>query len=85
VTLGHGPGFAYPPFVVERAKAGKTVGDAMAELTGEKAIGRTRGAIGYLTEGRMDRTELTEAAVLMAMVSRIRKDLYRGPVRGPAK
>ena len=57
----------------------------MAELTGETGIGRTRGAIGFLSEGRMDRTELTEAAVLMAMVPRIRKDLYRGGVRSPAK
>ncbi|HLE46030.1 MAG TPA: inosine/xanthosine triphosphatase [Thermoplasmata archaeon] len=85
VTLGHGPGFAYPPSVVERVKGGKTVGDAMDELTGTKAIGRTTGAIGFLSEGRMDRTRLTEAAVLMAMVPRIRKDLYRGGVRTATK
>ena len=84
VTLGHGPGFEYPPSVVERVKAGKTVGDAMAELTGDQEIGQTTGAIGFLTEGRMDRTRLTEAAVLMAMVPRIRKGLYRGGV-GRAK
>jgi len=78
VTLGHGPGFAYPPSVIERVKAGRTVGEAMEELTGRKGIGRTTGAIGYLTEDRMDRTRLTEAAVLMAMVPRIRKGLYRG-------
>jgi inosine/xanthosine triphosphatase len=82
VTVGHGPGFAYPRAVVERVKAGKTVGEAMEELTGLEGIGRTTGAIGFLTEGRMDRTRLTEAAVLMAMVPRIRKDLYRR--RAPA-
>ncbi len=81
VTLGHGPGFAYPPAVVEQVKAGRTVGDAMAEITGRTRIGQTTGAIGFLTEGRMDRTKLTEAAVLMAMVPRIRKDLYGGGVR----
>ena len=85
VTLGHGPGFEYPPFVVERVKAGKAVGDAMEELTGKKGIGQTTGAIGFLTEGRMDRTRLTEGAVLMAMVPRIRKDLYRGGVRPATK
>jgi inosine/xanthosine triphosphatase len=85
VTLGHGPGFEYPPFVVERVKAGKTVGGAFEELTGKKGIGQTTGAIGFLTEGRMDRTRLTEAAVLMAMVPRIRKDLYRGGVRPATK
>ena len=85
VTLGHGPGFAYPPFVVERVKAGKTVGDAIAEFTGEKGIGQRAGAIGFLSEGRMDRTRLTEDAVLMAMVPRIRKDLYRRGVRPATK
>src|SRR2546427_2116956 len=85
VTLGHGAGFEYPPFVVERVKAGRTVGDAMDELTGKKDIGTTTGAIGFLTDGRMDRTRLTEAAVLMAFVPRIRKDLYRGGVRIAAK
>jgi len=85
VTLGHGPGFEYPPSVVDRVKAGKTVGDAMGELTGKEDIGQTTGAIGFLTEGRMDRTRLTESAVLMAMVPRIRKDLYRGGVRPATK
>jgi inosine/xanthosine triphosphatase len=79
VTLGHGPGFQYPPAVIERVKAGKTVGEAMADLTGVRAIGSKYGAIGYLTERRMDRDALTEAAVLMAMVPRIRRDLYPKP------
>lgn len=76
VTLGHGPGFEYPPAVVERVKAGQTVSQAMAELTGVREIGSKYGAIGYLTQRRMDRDTLTEAAVLMAMVPRIRRDLY---------
>ncbi len=78
VTLGTGPGFAYPPVVVERARAGRTVGQAMEELTGVKEMGSKYGAIGFLTERRMDRDALTEAAVLMAMVPRIRQELYLG-------
>ncbi len=77
VTLGHGPGFEYPPAVIAHVKAGKTVSEAMAELTGVREIGSKYGAIGYLTERRMDRDTLTEAAVLMALVPRIRRDLYR--------
>ncbi len=76
VTLGHGPGFEYPRAVVERVRAGKTVSEAMGELTGVRDIGSKYGAIGYLTERRLDRDGLTEAAVLMAMVPRIRRDLY---------
>ncbi len=77
VTLGHGPGFENPPAVVARVKAGRTVSEAMTELTGVRDIGSKFGAIGYLTERRMDRDTLTEAAVLMAMVPRIRRGLYR--------
>jgi inosine/xanthosine triphosphatase len=76
ITVGHGPGFTYPPRVLEKVKAGATVGDAMERLTGIRGIGSRQGAIGYLTQGRLDRKRLTESAVLMAMVPRIRRDLY---------
>ncbi len=76
VTLGHGPGFEYPPAVIQQVKAGATVGEAMKGLTGVSEIGSKYGAIGFLTERRMDRDALTEAAVLMAMVPRIRRTLY---------
>ena len=76
VTVGHGPGFEYPPPVIERVKAGKTVGEAMAEITGIREIGSKYGAIGYLTGRRMDRDALTEDAVPMALGPRIRRDLY---------
>ncbi len=75
-TVGHGPGFAYPARVIREVKAGDTVGEAMARLTGIRGIGSKQGAIGFLTERRLDRDALTESAVLMAMVPRIRRDLY---------
>lgn len=78
VTVGHGPGFRYPKAVVEAVKGGKTVGEAMEALTKVKNIGRRQGAIGWLTAGAMDRTTLSEAAVLMALVPRIRRDLFFG-------
>jgi len=76
VTVGHGPGFTYPARILESVKAGRTVGKAMARLTGIRGIGSKEGAIGYLTERRLDRDDLTESAVLMAMVPRIRRELY---------
>lgn len=76
VTVGHGPGFTYPPRIIEKVKAGAAVGDAMERLTGIRGIGSSHGAIGYLTERRLDRDALTRSAVLMAMVPRIRRDLY---------
>lgn len=77
VTVGHGPGFVYPERVINAVKAGKTVGKAMEELTGIENIGHRMGAIGYLSRGAMDRTQLTEQAVLMALLPRLRPDLYR--------
>ena len=85
ITVGHGPGFTYPPRVVESVKAGRTVEDAMARVTGIRGIGSKQGASGYLTGRRLDRDRLTESAVLMAMVPRIRRELYsRGVPREPS-
>jgi len=76
MTLGHGPGFRYPLKVLEEVAKGRTVGEAMGELTGVEDIGRKGGSIDHLTKGLLDRTELTKQAVLMALVPWIRKDLY---------
>ncbi|MCJ7606590.1 MAG: inosine/xanthosine triphosphatase [Thermoplasmata archaeon] len=76
MTVGHGPGFQYPPAVVDAVTRGEAVGDVMARITGIEGIGRKSGSIGYLTDGMMDRTSLTEVAVLMSLVPRIRVELY---------
>ncbi len=76
VTMGHGPGFLYPPSVAEKLRSGGTVGEAFHELYGQERTGRGQGAIGFLTHGLMTRSELTEQAVVAAMVPRIRKDIY---------
>ena len=76
VTVGHGPGFRHPPAVIEAVKARGTVGEAMERVSGVRGIGRKEGAIGWLSRGAMDRTRLTEAAVLMALIPRIRRELY---------
>ncbi len=75
-SIGHGMGFRYPTAVAERVRGGMTVGAAVRELYGKERDGRKDGAIGYLTQGVMDRTELAEQAVTAAMVPRIRKELY---------
>jgi inosine/xanthosine triphosphatase len=76
LTWGHGPAFRYPPPVYEGVSKGRTVGEVMGEITGIDDIGRKGGSIHYLTKGLLDRKGLTEQAVLMAMVPRIRKELY---------
>ena len=55
---------------------GGTVGEKMSEITEIEEIGHKMGSIGYLSDGMIDRTALTEIAVLMALIPRIRKELY---------
>jgi len=76
MTVGHGPGFEYPPDVIKAVLEGGTVGDTMSKITEIEKIGHKMGSIGYLSNGMIDRTSLTEIAVLMALIPRIRKELY---------
>ncbi|ODS39676.1 MAG: hypothetical protein A7315_02945 [Candidatus Altiarchaeales archaeon WOR_SM1_79] len=78
MTMGHGSGFYYPEEVIEQVKKGKTVSQAIEEKYKIKNVGRKKGAIGYLSREIINRTQLTEQAVLMAMIPRIRRELYEG-------
>jgi inosine/xanthosine triphosphatase len=75
-THGWGPAFHYPGFVTERALRGEMVSGILGPIANDPALGSTTGAIGYLTQGRLDRTALSRLAVLMAFVPRFRRDLY---------
>ena len=77
MTVGHGPGFEYPPSVTRSALNGVPVGEVMSKLTGIERIGHRNGSIGYLSNGVIDRISLTELAVLMALIPRIRPELYK--------
>jgi pantetheine-phosphate adenylyltransferase len=75
-TDGWGPAFRYPDWVTRRALAGEMVSEILGPVAGDPRIGGTTGAIGFLTEGVMDRAELTRIAVVMAFVPRIKRTLY---------
>lgn len=75
-TLGHGAGFPHAASVVRDVLAGRDVGEVLARLSGERDIGRTKGAIGHLTHGVLDRARLTEHAVIAALVPRMNPELY---------
>jgi len=77
VTIGGGPCFEYPPLVVVKVLSeGIEVNEVMSRIAGVEDLGKKQGAIGFLSRGIMNRTELTEAAVLMALLPRINRDLY---------
>ncbi len=76
LTLGHSGGFSYPPEVIKMVKEGLEVGEAMERISGIEEIKKKMGAIGYLSNGIINRDEFNSQAVLMAMIPRIRGDLY---------
>ena len=67
-SIGLGPGFAYPPEVIEGVKEGKTVNEIMSKISNIENIGSKIGAIGVLTCDIMKREKLTEQAVLTALI-----------------
>ncbi len=75
-TFGTGPGFRYPSMMEAELMKGSTVGEVFSEKIMGENPGKQGGAIGYLTKGVMKRQQLTESAILAAMVPRINKELY---------
>jgi inosine/xanthosine triphosphatase len=76
ITIGFGPGFEYPPFVVEEVLKGREVGDVMDEFTGIKNLGEKTGAIHFLTKGKISRVELTRLSVTAALIPWINREHY---------
>lgn len=69
-TIGWGPGFMYPHWVEERALGGEMISDIVGPVVADERIGGTIGAVGYLSAGAMERTELTRIGVTMALLPR---------------
>ena len=80
-TSGCSMGFPLPKRVQEmvvgkKRKSGRPVrpllslGDAVDSLSGKKNIGRKKGALYFLSRGLMERSQMTEHAVLCALVER---------------
>lgn len=76
-TYGHGPGFTYPADVGEELRKGATVGEVLGRVAGVEDIGKKEGAVGYLSRGHVTRTQLTEPAILMAFLPRLRPEVYQ--------
>jgi len=75
ITVGHGAGFSYPDevisLVLDGREKGITIGDAMKIVYGKEDIGKKEGAVGFLSKGLLNRKELTEHAVIAALIPRI--------------
>lgn len=72
--IGFSPSFEYPQVAVDRVLQGEELG-YMHDIFGNTAKGR-KGAIGVLTSGRVNRDELEEYAVIMALTKIVSKEVY---------
>lgn len=75
ITSGCSMGFPLPEKVEKLVvgpgrKVRSSLGDAVDSLSGQKNIGRKKGALYFLSRGLMERSQMTEQAVLCALVER---------------
>lgn len=78
ITLGAGGIFEAPSNIVERVfNFGEEVGEATDKIFGVEESKRKEGLIGFLTRNVMDRTKLTEHAVMLALVPRLNVKNYQ--------
>ncbi|MEM1640026.1 MAG: inosine/xanthosine triphosphatase [Acidilobaceae archaeon] len=71
VSLGLSAGFELDPTVITAMALGRELSDAVSVNRGVKDLGESIGYIGYLSWGTLTRQELTEQAVLMALLPRL--------------
>lgn len=77
IYLGLGPAFEYPPrCTVQVINNGITISEAFVSLTDNPDIGYEEGIIGWLTKGKINRTDYTRHAVEMAKIQIDNIDLY---------
>jgi inosine/xanthosine triphosphatase len=73
VTIGYSMAFEIPSELGrEMEKRGKTMSEVFTKLSGIRRIGRKKGAVGYLSRGLAERTDMTKQAFLSAMIPRMR-------------
>ncbi|UCD92876.1 MAG: DUF84 family protein, partial [Methanobacteriota archaeon] len=76
LTMGHGPGFVLPESIVADLRGGFPVAEVIKAFLDIGEIEEEEGTVGHLSKGLANRRELTEHAVLMALLPRLRSDLY---------
>ena len=76
MSMGHSGGFTYPQKVIDMVKSGVEVGVAMEKIFKVHNIKNKMGAIGFLSNGLINRVDFNAQSVLMAMIPRIRGNLY---------
>lgn len=74
-STGHGPGFPMPEDWIGDLKDGIPLGEKIQVVFGDKE--EESGAVGMLTGGEVEREDCISAALSMAMIPRLKTDIYR--------
>ena len=73
---GTSPLFELPQSINEELLKGTELGDVIDRITGERNTKQSGGAIGYFTNGVMDRKELYIPGLITALIPFLHKELY---------
>ena len=76
VTLGQGPAYQLPKSVIDRVRDGVPLLEAERRVLNVDKIEDEVGMAGHVSAGFANRRQLTETSVLMALMPRLRPDLY---------
>ncbi|MDP2038113.1 MAG: inosine/xanthosine triphosphatase [Ignavibacteria bacterium] len=76
VGFGSSPQFELPQSVIEKLLAGIELGEVMDEIQNQENTKQKHGAIGYFTNGVMNRKELYIEGLKVAIVPFLHKQLY---------
>lgn len=78
LSLGSGPGWEYPPQIVQALLKSPDLelGTIMGKISGDPQIGHHNGAIGYYSHQILARSTITEIAIQMALIPQLNPHEY---------
>lgn len=76
VGFGTSPHFELPQAVVDKLLQGIELGDVMDEITNQQNTKQKNGAIGFFTNGVMNRKELYIEGLKVAVIPFLHKDMF---------
>lgn len=76
IGFGNSPSFELPEFVIEKLLNGAELGDVMDEILDEQNTKQRHGAIGFFTNGVMNRKELYIEGLKVAVIPFLHKEMF---------
>jgi non-canonical (house-cleaning) NTP pyrophosphatase len=76
IGKGRSGAFSLPPAIAELVRQGKELGEADDLIFGQSNSKQVAGAVGLLTNNVIDRTQLYEHALILALIPFKNKSLY---------